>query len=62
MNTPQSQAAAPNAAAAGGDFYRKTPNAKAAAGGGRFDLDVPASCAGRGGRIGRTKDSVARGP
>src|SRR4029078_6749316 len=31
------------AQAAAGDFYRKTPNAKAAAvGGGRIDLDVPA--------------------
>jgi hypothetical protein len=49
MNTPQSQAAAPNAAAAGGDFYRKTPNAKAAAGGGRFDLDVPAFLRRKGG-------------
>jgi len=38
MNTPQSQAQS----AAAGDFYRKTPNAKAAAGGSRFDLDVPA--------------------
>jgi hypothetical protein len=35
----QSQAAAQ----AAGDFYRKTPNAKAAVGGaGRIDLDVPA--------------------
>jgi cell division protein FtsZ len=37
---------APQATAAGtadpGDFYRKTPNAKAASGGGRFDLDIPA--------------------
>jgi cell division protein FtsZ len=41
MTTPQTQAAAPGAGA-GGDFYRKTPNAKAAAGGSRFDLDVPA--------------------
>jgi hypothetical protein len=41
MNTPQAQAQAPGAAA-GGDFYRKTPNAKAAGGGSRFDLDVPA--------------------
>jgi cell division protein FtsZ len=34
----------PAAQAAGGDFYRKTPNAKAAAAGGagRIDLDVPA--------------------
>jgi hypothetical protein len=40
MNTPQAQASAP--AAAGGDFYRKTPNAKAAGAGSRFDLDVPA--------------------
>jgi cell division protein FtsZ len=41
MNTPPAQAAAPGAAA-GGDFYRKTPNAKAAGAGSRFDLDVPA--------------------
>jgi hypothetical protein len=38
MSTPQAQAPA----AAGGDFYRKTPNAKAAGAGSRFDLDVPA--------------------
>ena len=49
MNTPQSQAAATNAGAAGGDFYRKTPNAKAAAGGSRFDLDVPAFLRRKGG-------------
>jgi hypothetical protein len=44
MNTPQSQAQAQAAAGGGapGDFYRKTPNAKAAGGGSRFDLDVPA--------------------
>jgi hypothetical protein len=39
---PGAQAAAA-AQAAAGDFYRKTPNAKAASGGGgRIDLDVPA--------------------
>jgi len=32
----------PPAAAEGGGFYRKTPNAKAASGGSRLDLDVPA--------------------
>jgi cell division protein FtsZ len=43
MTTPQSQAGTQQAAAAAaGDFYRKTPNAKAASGGSRFDLDVPA--------------------
>jgi cell division protein FtsZ len=42
MNAPPTAASAPSAATAGGDFYRKTPNAKAAAGGSRFDLDVPA--------------------
>jgi cell division protein FtsZ len=37
------QTAAAAAQAAAGDFYRKTPNAKAAVGGaGRIDLDVPA--------------------
>jgi cell division protein FtsZ len=35
-------ASAPPAAAEGGGFYRKTPNAKVAAGGSRLDLDVPA--------------------
>jgi len=48
MNTPQSQAAAPNAAAAGGDFYRKTPNAKAAAGGVGSTSTCRPSYAGRG--------------
>ena len=42
MTAPQPQAAGQAAAAAGADFYRKTPSAKAASGGGRFDLDVPA--------------------
>jgi cell division protein FtsZ len=51
MSTPQAQATAPGAAA-GGDFYRKTPNAKAAAGGGRFDLDVPAFLRRKGGDAG----------
>jgi cell division protein FtsZ len=51
MNTPPAQAQAPGAAA-GGDFYRKTPNAKAAAGGGRFDLDVPAFLRRKGGEGG----------
>jgi cell division protein FtsZ len=35
-------ASGPPAAAEGGGFYRKTPNAKVAAGGSRLDLDVPA--------------------
>jgi len=35
-------ASVPAAAAEGGGFYRKTPNAKVAAGGSRLDLDVPA--------------------
>ena len=35
-------ASAPPAAAEGGGFYRKTPNAKVASGGSRLDLDVPA--------------------
>jgi cell division protein FtsZ len=35
-------ASAPPAAAEGGGFYRKTPNAKVAVGGSRLDLDVPA--------------------
>ena len=40
---PGAQSNAAAAQAAAGDFYRKTPNAKAAAGGGgRIDLDVPA--------------------
>jgi cell division protein FtsZ len=42
MNAPQAQASPQGAAAAGENFYRKTPNAKVAAGGSRFDLDVPA--------------------
>jgi cell division protein FtsZ len=41
MNPPPGQAAAAGTAP-GGDFYRKTPNAKAAGVGSRFDLDVPA--------------------
>ena len=49
MNTPPAQAPAQSAAAAGGDFYRKTPNAKAAGGGSRFDLDVPAFLRRKGG-------------
>ena len=35
-------ASVPPAAAEGGGFYRKTPNAKVASGGSRLDLDVPA--------------------
>jgi cell division protein FtsZ len=49
MNTPPAAAPAAGAASAGGDFYRKTPNAKAAAGGSRFDLDVPAFLRRKGG-------------
>jgi cell division protein FtsZ len=50
MTAPQPQAAGQAAAAAAGaDFYRKTPSAKAASGGGRFDLDVPAFLRRKGG-------------
>jgi cell division protein FtsZ len=52
MNAPSAQSAGQSAAASGGDFYRKTPNAKAASGGGRFDLDVPAFLRRKGGDAG----------
>jgi cell division protein FtsZ len=52
MNTPPAQTQAPGTAVAGGDFYRKTPNAKAAAGGSRFDLDIPAFLRRKGGDAG----------
>jgi cell division protein FtsZ len=50
--TPTSVTPSTAAAAAGGapgDFYRKTPSAKAASGGSRFDLDVPAFLRRKGG-------------